>query len=330
MLRRAVAITTGFSILISFPIALIQPADSSRILLDSPLPLAGPSLPQQEQGISGQVIYLTRDPNSLTGNRKGKERRFMTAVWIFSGKIKAPISDSSAISGRELATRIPLSEARQYPNLIGAIFSDRDGRFKVGLKPGDYTLMAQYATDLYPNTFSTDGLYSSIQVISNQVVDTKLINNENLLIESMPGPITIFGETLPDESQGIRGYVMAYRKNYISPMSFLRKYMSPPDPLQTKVWIFSGHVTPIHFSVKSAQRYPNLVGWVMSGENGRFSVGLKPGNYSIFAEYDQKLHREPFRPWLNSDGWIRDSWIKVETNNILDGAFVGSANAISF
>jgi hypothetical protein len=325
MLRRASAVTTGFSILIFLPIALIQPADSRRILLDGPSTLSGPSLPQQEEGISGQVIYLTRDPNSPIGKRKGKERRFITSIWIFSGKIKVPISDLSAISERKPATRIPLSEARQYPNLVGAISSDRDGRFKVGLKPGEYTLMAQYATDLYSNVFSADGSYSSIQVTSNQVVDTKLINNENLLIESMPGPTKISGEILSDEPQGIRGYVVAFNKNHILPLTYLRRDMSPPDPVQTKIWIFSGNVSPIYFSAKSAQQYPNLIGWVMSEKNGQFSVGLKPGTYSLFAEYDQKLHREPFRTWGSSD-----SLIKVETNNIIEGAIVNRDNMIHF
>lgn len=150
---------------------LVGGSDSmTSVSFAGPITLSQQKLPHQSQGISGFVIYLSGNqmPTNQTDESRSNSQPVSTKVWIFSGKIMGTGSP-----------RWLLEKAQKHPSLIGWTVSDSNGKFKVGLPPGEYTLLAEYGSNLYLNKFLGDGSFASVQVTTNQVTEVQLINDEN-------------------------------------------------------------------------------------------------------------------------------------------------------
>jgi hypothetical protein len=177
----------GFScvwaIALFFPLVYVAPAlsfsKSSRFVptakfLASPKPSTPlKPLTTNQSGIRGKVVRLTGDhmptlvdPALKKIAARGQSQRMQTSVWVFAGRI--PGQDP----------RWAISAAKQHPKLLGQMKTNARGEFTIALPPGEYTLFAQYSSDLYLNSFMGDGNYSTVQVeIGVTTVD--LVNSEN-------------------------------------------------------------------------------------------------------------------------------------------------------
>lgn len=123
---------------------------------------------QSHQGVRGFVMRLQGNQMPTVNRKKSRTEPepLSTQVWIFSGRIQGQ------------GTRWSVSEARKHPNLINRVHSDVQGKFFVGLPLGEYTLFAQYGSDLYLNSFLGDGSYGSVQVSEGKITEIRLVNTE--------------------------------------------------------------------------------------------------------------------------------------------------------
>jgi hypothetical protein len=111
---------------------------------------------------------------------------------------------------------------------------------------------------------------------------------------NLKGPTTRSNDTLPSQPQGVTGTVFSSQGNQM-PGNIARS--SGLLPVQTKVWIFSDRVTSPgspRWSLEKARQHSNLVGWGLSDDEGNFSIGLPPGEYTLLAEYGQDLYLNSF------------------------------------
>lgn len=147
-----------FGLAIGIPTAMSLPISNTLNEMLSPA----------QEGISGFVVRLQGNQMPTVGsNRVGIEPEpISTVVWVFSGRIQGK------------GPRWAVPEASQNPNLVKRVCSDAQGKFFVSLLPGEYTLFAQYNSDLYLNSFLADGSYASVQVIAGKVTQTRLLNTE--------------------------------------------------------------------------------------------------------------------------------------------------------
>ena len=122
----------------------------------------------QTQGVSGIVTRLQGNQMPTVGSQGTRTALspISTQIWIFSGRIQ----------GR--GTHWSVSEAEKHPNLVVRTQSDAQGKFFVSLPPGEYTLFAQYGSDLYLNLFQGDGSYASVIVSEGTITETRLVNTE--------------------------------------------------------------------------------------------------------------------------------------------------------
>lgn len=126
------------------------------------------SSPAEQQGIRGRVVQLTGNfmPRGGRSPDRQSQQPVQTTVWIFSGQISGD------------SPRWAVQEAEHHAQLLCQVTSDAHGEFWVELPAGSYTVMAQYDTDLYLNSFSGDGYYTSVDVRPGQVTDVTLTNRE--------------------------------------------------------------------------------------------------------------------------------------------------------
>lgn len=131
--------------------------------------LKGMPLSNQGQGVSGFVTRLQGNQMPTVGRNSTRSQPspISTDVWIFSGRIQGK------------GTRWSVSQAEKHPNLVTRVRSDAQGKFFVSLPPGEYTLFAQYGSDLYLNSFLGDGSYASVQVSESKVTEIRLVNSED-------------------------------------------------------------------------------------------------------------------------------------------------------
>lgn len=142
----------------------------TQINISGPITLSEQQLPYQPQGITGVVLSLKGDhmPTYDPNQSRSDPQPVSTKIWIFSGKIPSPGSPFWSIE-----------DAQQHPNLIGWVQSNPNGNFEAGLSPGEYTVFAEYGSELYFNQFSEDGSFVSIKVIAHKATEVQLINTEN-------------------------------------------------------------------------------------------------------------------------------------------------------
>ncbi|MEA5572583.1 hypothetical protein [Calothrix sp. UHCC 0171] len=122
----------------------------------------------QAQGVSGTVVRVTGNqmPSVGENRQRSQPQPVKTDVWIFSGRIPAK------------GTRIPVTEAKQNFQLVTQVKTDKNGKFFVKLPPGEYTIFAQYGSDLYLNSFLGDGSFKTVQVTEGKMTETRLVNRE--------------------------------------------------------------------------------------------------------------------------------------------------------
>ncbi|MEM9818568.1 MAG: hypothetical protein AAF827_19460 [Cyanobacteria bacterium P01_D01_bin.6] len=125
---------------------------------------------QPSQGIRGTVVRLSGNQMPTVGEAASSDppEPVQTTIWIFAGRIPSMGSPTW-----------PVSEAGQQANQVGTVMSDAEGNFYVELPPGEYTLFAQYGSDLYLNSFLGDGSYQPLQVREGEVTTTRLLHTEN-------------------------------------------------------------------------------------------------------------------------------------------------------
>jgi hypothetical protein len=298
-----------------------QVTAATKVLLHGPLVSMGRSIPKQSQGISGNVVKVTKQYAATVRLDQQMSSPVSALIWIFSGKVIPPILDRSKSNS---SIRLPVAEARKIPNLLGWIGSNIDGRFQVGLKPGEYTMMVQYGEDLYANSSSADRVYPLVQVLPNKITEVELINDENLFFKNLPGLTEPSGKILPHQYQGVTGYVIKKSGNYFPPVRPDRT-SAKSEPIATRVWIFSGKISrnSTQWSLNDARKHPSLLGWTMSASNGQFMVGLKPGEYTLLAEYGTELY-------LNRWGMDGNySSIQVEAGQIKEIELINDKDAVS-
>lgn len=130
--------------------------------------LSGMLSSNEAQGVSGFVMRLQGNQMPTVGSSRSKSEPepVSTDVWVFSGRIKSK------------GPRLSVTQASEYPSLVNRVHSDQQGKFFVSLPPGEYTLFAQYGSNLYLNSFLGDGSYASVQVVQGKVTQTRLVNTE--------------------------------------------------------------------------------------------------------------------------------------------------------
>ena len=141
---------------------------SSALGITPPITPHSSTMLEQAQGIKGTVMRVTGNQMPTLGDNtpRTQPQPVKTHVWFFSGRI----------AGK--GSRWPISEARKHSNLVGSVESDTKGEFSMELPPGEYTLFAQYDSDLYLNSFLSDGSYRSVQVVDGKMTNLDLLNTE--------------------------------------------------------------------------------------------------------------------------------------------------------
>jgi hypothetical protein len=121
------------------------------------------------QGIEGKILRLHGNQMPLTGRIKPEPEPVATAVWIFSGQIQ------------NQGTHWPISQACQHPQWLAYILSNADGSFLIGLPSGEYTLFAQYDSNLYLNAFAGPWSYQTVRVSEGHLTKFDLLNTEQAI-----------------------------------------------------------------------------------------------------------------------------------------------------
>jgi hypothetical protein len=173
----ATLLTTTCTLTITIITLIGNVSHATPVLVTGPTKCLEQKRQEQPQGVKGDVLSLSGNYMIGANRSKTKSTPVATRIWIFSGKVMPSLSALN--SSAPPSTRWPLRDAQKRPNFIGWTTSDAKGKFQVGLKPGEYTLFAEYGQDLYLNLFSVDGSYSSIQVKPNKFTELQLINSEN-------------------------------------------------------------------------------------------------------------------------------------------------------
>jgi hypothetical protein len=148
-----------------FGYTIAMPLNRSHVINSVPVEHAQ----MDTQGIQGVVQQLTGNHMPSVGHRmtQGAIAPVQTTVWIFAGRIPSHGSPNWSISA-----------ARQHPALVQQVKTDVQGRFSVSLPVGEYTLFAQYDSDLYLNGFLADGSYDTVQVERDRITDIRLDHTE--------------------------------------------------------------------------------------------------------------------------------------------------------
>ncbi|WAL60048.1 carboxypeptidase-like regulatory domain-containing protein [Thermocoleostomius sinensis] len=103
------------------------------------------------------------------------------------------------------------------------------------------------------------------------------------------------------DDQGIQGTVQRLTGDFMprigEPGIGTRSPQARIEPVQTTVWIFTGRI-PSHgsprWAVSEAQQHPALLQQLETDANGQFSVALPPGEYTVFAQYEDELYLNGF------------------------------------
>ncbi|MCG3179546.1 MAG: hypothetical protein BIFFINMI_01882 [Phycisphaerae bacterium] len=100
-----------------------------------------------KQGVEGQVMQLTGDFMPGPGPARGARTPLSVPVHVFKGKVK-------------MFTRPDPTHAQ----LVRTVQADKDGKFKVALAPGVYTVVAQIGGSMYLNIMTGDGFWWAVTV----------------------------------------------------------------------------------------------------------------------------------------------------------------------
>ena len=124
-------------------------------------------------------------------------------------------------------------------------------------------------------------------------------------------------------TQGIQGRVRRLQGNHM-PSNTDLPISGSTEFVQTTIWIFAdripGNSSP-QWSLAEAEQHPNLVRQVESDRNGDYAVELPPGEYTVFAQYEEVLYLNAFL----GDGSYKS--IEVAPNQIVEFDLTNTENA---
>lgn len=112
------------------------------------------------QGITGLVMKLTGNHMPGPGARPGAQQAISVPIHVFKGKVK-PFDAPDA----------------RHSQLVTIDHCQRDGIYKVGLRPGEYTVVAEIAGKLYLNSFDGDGNWSTVTVKKDEWTDWRIVDS---------------------------------------------------------------------------------------------------------------------------------------------------------
>ena len=102
---------------------------------------------EEKQGITGKVLKLKGDFMPGPEPAKGTREPLPVPVWVFKGTVKVFEKPDP-----------------KHPSLIKTVQADKDGTYRVGLPPGEYTVVAEIDGKLYLNRFTGDGNWATVKV----------------------------------------------------------------------------------------------------------------------------------------------------------------------
>lgn len=109
--------------------------------------------------------------------------------------------------------------------------------------------------------------------------------------------IALDNDTHQSFAQGVRGAVRKVTGDQL-PSNPEQPSAGNTELVQTTVWVFaapiSGNGSP-RWPIAEAEQHPQLVRQVESDRNGCYQVELPPGEYTIFAQYDDYLYLNSFQ-----------------------------------
>lgn len=125
-------------------------------------------------------------------------------------------------------------------------------------------------------------------------------------------PLQSSNNTQQQAVQGIQGQVKQLTGNHMPGQG-----RGNAKPVQTTIWIFKGHIpgrgSPT-WPITEAEHHPSLVQQVESDRNGHYSAKLPPGEYTIFAQYDEALYLNAFQ----GDGSYKNVTVTPDQTTQLD------------
>lgn len=108
-------------------------------------------------------------------------------------------------------------------------------------------------------------------------------------------PMSEQTEVKSSEKQGIQGEVVQITGDQM-PTIGTTKQRTPPQPVETTVWIFADTIpaTSPRIPISQIQSQFQVLQKVKTDNQGRFFVELPPGKYTLFAQYGEDLYLNSF------------------------------------
>lgn len=127
--------------------------------------IAPPRVPAQPatQGITGKVLKLKGNfmPMVGEGKRPGQSiTPLAVPVHVFKGRLK-PFEKPDP----------------KHPALVQTVQADKDGVYKVAVRPGEYTVVAEINGKLYLNLQDTEGRWGSVEVKADKWTTRNIEDN---------------------------------------------------------------------------------------------------------------------------------------------------------
>lgn len=119
---------------------------------------------QAEQGIQGQVFEQNGNQMPLKDKPFSKGRGYATKIYVFE-----PTTIQSAIQVEGSLFKKPITK------LIASIDSDSNGRFKISLSPGKYSVLVGYENAYYASSFNRENEMGIVQILPGKFNTIDLI-----------------------------------------------------------------------------------------------------------------------------------------------------------
>lgn len=131
----------------------------------------------------------------------------------------------------------------------------------------------------------------------------------NISISSLPLPQinSKLKELAMKPTQGIQGTVVQITGNQM-PMVGQKKAV--PQPISATVWVFYGRIKPPsdRWLVSEAQTSQNWITAVATDANGRFTIGLPAGEYTLLVQYEPEANGKS--AYLYSNAYTKEGEYK--------------------
>lgn len=172
--------------------------------------------------------------------------------------------------------------------------------------------------------FTTNYAYSSWKLCCGCIATIGLVTGSFMSKANFMTAMTSKEIQQVSLQQGIQGKVTRIGGNHM-PSNIDQPETAGPEFIQTTIWIFAGQVAGTgspRWSVADAQQHARLVRQVESDLDGCYSVELAPGEYTVFAQYDNALYLNAFQ----GNGSYKS--VNVLPNQVLEMDLINSENAL--